>query len=811
MSLISCVVAPYNLQRWAGLPILAGHNVCLHTLCRRRSRFRTTTRTRRPRSSPSRSGKTSRAPRSSKARSQTRSARSALDAPRRTAGHHERHRRRTRDALDESTVDDQHANADADRRRRSIAPARARDHQRQRHRRSRSRSARARRTRSAAAIDNDIVLTDIAVSRKHFDLRNDGGSWVIVDRGSGNGTVVNGNLEDNPFMLANGDVIEIGNTTFRFDFQRGRVDERAGAAAERLRGRRRRGAVDGRRQAAQREDARLGRRRARHEPPHAVAGAAPRRCRDRRRCRRRVPLRPTHRCVAADRRIRRRSRRARPARCRRRRCRCRRWRIAAGAIVETAVADAARGRADQPREHDADDDSRSGHAAGQSTARRMAAAWPRSAMQPMYARTPYPQATEIPPHSVHAQMLVVQGEQRRGDLSTAHVPPIAVRAARRPRCRAARRVGPAAVEADEVRRSSLGAADRVRDDRDGRGHQARRRHEVARAGRRRSRRSRRSRHGANVGRRSDRRSRRRRRSRIRRSRSPTPPPIRRSKIRRSQDPPKQDPPKPPSRRAGRDQARRRSKIRRSRSSKQIRRSRIRRSRSRRSRRTRRRATIRAAPTPRTSKPDAAAEARSAEARSRRSASPPPPIRPSAPTRCTTTRSSPRPRTSLRAAREDCRSPTTRATLKLKAQTPAAARARVQQRHGARRPSRPRRSTQLVAGEQLTTRSSAATSRPRSRQRARRGRAEGRDELRRPRTTTRRRTPPCRRPSSSAPAATRTSRSCKQKLESEAAALYHEAIKDSTRPDERQGQAAPGQVDGRLEEPVVSEGDVEAAR
>ncbi len=67
-------------------------------------------------------------------------------------------------------------------------------------------------------LDNDLVLTDIAVSRKHFDLRNDDGSWVIVDRGSGNGTVVNGNLEDSPFMLANGDVIEIGTTTFRFDF-----------------------------------------------------------------------------------------------------------------------------------------------------------------------------------------------------------------------------------------------------------------------------------------------------------------------------------------------------------------------------------------------------------------------------------------------------------------------------------------------------------------------------------------------------------------------------------------------------------------
>ncbi|MEO8705043.1 MAG: FHA domain-containing protein, partial [Kofleriaceae bacterium] len=67
------------------------------------------------------------------------------------------------------------------------------------------------------SIDNDVVLTDIAVSRKHFDLRHENGTWVLADRGSGNGTVVNGNLEDQPFMLANGDTIEIGNTTFKFD------------------------------------------------------------------------------------------------------------------------------------------------------------------------------------------------------------------------------------------------------------------------------------------------------------------------------------------------------------------------------------------------------------------------------------------------------------------------------------------------------------------------------------------------------------------------------------------------------------------
>ncbi|HEV7559271.1 MAG TPA: FHA domain-containing protein [Kofleriaceae bacterium] len=77
------------------------------------------------------------------------------------------------------------------------------------------------------AIDNDVVLTDIAVSRKHFDLTFEGSAWVLVDRGSGNGTLVNGNVEDQPFMLANGDTIEIGNTIFRFDNANGVTREAA--------------------------------------------------------------------------------------------------------------------------------------------------------------------------------------------------------------------------------------------------------------------------------------------------------------------------------------------------------------------------------------------------------------------------------------------------------------------------------------------------------------------------------------------------------------------------------------------------------
>src|SRR5882724_7124133 len=31
-------------------------------------------------------------------------------------------------------------------------------------------------------IDNDLVLTDITASRKHFDLRHENGSWILADR-----------------------------------------------------------------------------------------------------------------------------------------------------------------------------------------------------------------------------------------------------------------------------------------------------------------------------------------------------------------------------------------------------------------------------------------------------------------------------------------------------------------------------------------------------------------------------------------------------------------------------------------------------
>ncbi|MBP9205238.1 MAG: FHA domain-containing protein [Kofleriaceae bacterium] len=67
------------------------------------------------------------------------------------------------------------------------------------------------------AIDNDVVLTDISVSRKHFELSYQDDRWVLRDRGSGNGTMINERVEEGTCPLRHGDVIEIGNTTFRFD------------------------------------------------------------------------------------------------------------------------------------------------------------------------------------------------------------------------------------------------------------------------------------------------------------------------------------------------------------------------------------------------------------------------------------------------------------------------------------------------------------------------------------------------------------------------------------------------------------------
>ena len=66
-------------------------------------------------------------------------------------------------------------------------------------------------------MDNDVVLTDIAVSRKHLTIEFDGASYFMNDLGSGNGTMVNNRDEDGSFRLGHGDKLELGNTVLVFE------------------------------------------------------------------------------------------------------------------------------------------------------------------------------------------------------------------------------------------------------------------------------------------------------------------------------------------------------------------------------------------------------------------------------------------------------------------------------------------------------------------------------------------------------------------------------------------------------------------
>src|SRR4051812_11790873 len=63
--------------------------------------------------------------------------------------------------------------------------------------------------------ENDLVLTEPGVSRKHVKIREDGGQFFIEDLGSANGTKVNGNpiTEDE---IRDGDQVQVGPVIFAF-------------------------------------------------------------------------------------------------------------------------------------------------------------------------------------------------------------------------------------------------------------------------------------------------------------------------------------------------------------------------------------------------------------------------------------------------------------------------------------------------------------------------------------------------------------------------------------------------------------------
>ena len=66
---------------------------------------------------------------------------------------------------------------------------------------------------------SDIVLGDPNVSREHAEIRPRGGSWVITDLGSTNGSQLNGRRLEGSEVLRSGDEIELGESTMTFTLE----------------------------------------------------------------------------------------------------------------------------------------------------------------------------------------------------------------------------------------------------------------------------------------------------------------------------------------------------------------------------------------------------------------------------------------------------------------------------------------------------------------------------------------------------------------------------------------------------------------
>jgi hypothetical protein len=65
----------------------------------------------------------------------------------------------------------------------------------------------------------DVVLNDPNVSRQHAEVRPRGGSWVLTDLGSTNGSRINGRSVEGSEVIKPGDEIELGSTSLRFELE----------------------------------------------------------------------------------------------------------------------------------------------------------------------------------------------------------------------------------------------------------------------------------------------------------------------------------------------------------------------------------------------------------------------------------------------------------------------------------------------------------------------------------------------------------------------------------------------------------------
>ncbi len=72
------------------------------------------------------------------------------------------------------------------------------------------------RTSIGRGLDNQVVLKDTSVSRRHVVIVAENGSFRIEDLDSGNGTLVNGDTIDRELLLEDGDELELGETVLKF-------------------------------------------------------------------------------------------------------------------------------------------------------------------------------------------------------------------------------------------------------------------------------------------------------------------------------------------------------------------------------------------------------------------------------------------------------------------------------------------------------------------------------------------------------------------------------------------------------------------
>ena len=66
---------------------------------------------------------------------------------------------------------------------------------------------------------SDVVLNDPNISRQHAEIRPRGGSWVLTDLGSTNGSRINGRPVERSEVIRPGDEIELGSTVLRFELE----------------------------------------------------------------------------------------------------------------------------------------------------------------------------------------------------------------------------------------------------------------------------------------------------------------------------------------------------------------------------------------------------------------------------------------------------------------------------------------------------------------------------------------------------------------------------------------------------------------